>query len=64
MEHILGNAASAPIDVDVNNFLAEVVEESSQQPVIVQFWRQVKWASHTAHRPIHHRRDHELPQLT
>ena len=38
MEHILGNAASAPIDVDVNNFLAEVVEESSQQPVIVQFW--------------------------
>jgi len=38
MEHILGNAASAPIDVDVNNFLAEVVEGSSQQPVIVQFW--------------------------
>ena len=38
MEHILGNAASAPIDVDVNNFMAEVVEESSQQPVIVQFW--------------------------
>ena len=38
MEHILGNAASAPIDVDVNNFMAEVVEGSSKQPVIVQFW--------------------------
>ena len=38
MEHILGNAASAPIDVDMNNFMAEVVEGSSKQPVIMQFW--------------------------
>jgi putative thioredoxin len=38
MEHIFGNAASAPIDVDMNNFMAEVVEGSSKQPVIVQFW--------------------------
>ena len=38
MEHILGKTASAPIDVDMNNFMAEVVEGSSQQPVIVQFW--------------------------
>ena len=38
MEHIFGTAASAPIDVDMNNFMAEVVEGSSQQPVIVQFW--------------------------
>ena len=38
MEHILGNAASAPIDVNMNNFMAEVVEGSSNQPVIVQFW--------------------------
>ena len=38
MEHILGTTASAPIDVDMNNFMAEVVEASSQQPVIVQFW--------------------------
>ena len=38
MEHILGNAANATIDVDVNNFMAEVVEGSSKQPVIVQFW--------------------------
>ena len=38
MEHILGNAASAPIDVDMNNFMAEVVEGSSKLPVVVQFW--------------------------
>jgi putative thioredoxin len=38
MEHILGTTASAPIDVDMNNFMSEVVEGSSQQPVIVQFW--------------------------
>ena len=38
MEHILGNVASAPIDVDMSNFVAEVVEWSSKQPVIVQFW--------------------------
>ena len=38
MEHILGNAGSAAIDVDMNNFMAEVVEGSSEQPVIVQFW--------------------------
>ena len=38
MEHILGTTASAPIDVDMNNFMAEVVEGSSQKPVIVQFW--------------------------
>ena len=38
MEHILGNTASAPIEVDMNNFMAEVVQESSKQPVIVQFW--------------------------
>ena len=38
MEQILGNAASAPIDVDMNNFMAEVVEGSSKLPVIVQFW--------------------------
>ena len=38
MEHILGTTASAPINVDMNNFMAEVVEGSSRQPVIVQFW--------------------------
>ena len=38
MEHILGNAANATIDVDVNNFMTEVVEGSTKQPVVVQFW--------------------------
>ena len=38
MEQILGTTASAPIDVNMNNFMAEVVEGSSKQPVIVQFW--------------------------
>ena len=38
MEHILDNAASAPIDVDMNNFVAEVIEGSSKKPVIAQFW--------------------------
>jgi putative thioredoxin len=38
MDQILASAATAPIDVDMNNFMAEVVEGSSQIPVIVQFW--------------------------
>ena len=38
MEHILGSAANASIDVDVNNFMAEVIEASNTIPVIVQFW--------------------------
>ena len=38
MEQILATAATAPIDVDMKNFMAEVVEGSSQLPVIVQFW--------------------------
>ncbi len=38
MEQILASTATAPIDVDMNNFMAEVVEGSSQLPVVVQFW--------------------------
>ena len=38
MEYIVGNDGSAPIDVDMNNFMAEVIEDSSKQPVIAQFW--------------------------
>jgi len=37
MEHIFA-APAAPVDVDMNNFMAEVIEGSSTQPVIVQFW--------------------------
>ena len=38
MDQILASAATAPIDVDMNNFMDEVVEGSSKIPVIVQFW--------------------------
>ena len=38
MEQIIAGAPSAPIDVDMNNFMAEVIEDSSKMPVIVQFW--------------------------
>ena len=38
MEQILASSATAPIEVDMTNFMAEVVEGSSQIPVIVQFW--------------------------
>ena len=35
---IAASADTAPIDVDMNNFMAEVIEGSSIKPVIVQFW--------------------------
>lgn len=38
MEQMIAAAGAAPIDVDMNNFMAEVIEGSQQQPVIVQFW--------------------------
>ncbi len=39
MEQLIeASADTAPIDVDMNNFMAEVIEDSSIKPVIVQFW--------------------------
>ena len=38
MEQMIAAASTAPLDVDMNNFMAEVIEGSQQQPVIVQFW--------------------------
>ena len=39
MEQLIsGGADTAPVDVDMNNFLAEVIDGSAKQPVIVQFW--------------------------
>ena len=35
---IAAGAANDPIDVDVNNFMTEVIERSSTTPVVVQFW--------------------------
>ena len=38
MEQLLSGATAMNIDVDMNNFIAEVIEGSSSLPVIVQFW--------------------------
>ncbi len=38
MDQMITPAASAPVDVDMNNFMAEVIDGSATQPVIVQFW--------------------------
>ncbi len=39
MEQLISAGVSNdPIDVDVNNFMTEVVESSSTTPVVVQFW--------------------------
>ena len=38
MEQLLSGANGLTIDVDINNFMAEVIEGSSSLPVIVQFW--------------------------
>jgi putative thioredoxin len=35
---IAAGAADDPIDVDINNFMTEVIERSSTTPVVVQFW--------------------------
>ena len=35
---IAAGAANDPIDVDMNNFMTEVIERSSTTPVVVQFW--------------------------
>ena len=39
MEQLIATeAANGPIDVDMNNFMTEVIEKSSTIPVVVQFW--------------------------
>ena len=38
MEQLLSGITATTIDVDMNNFTAEVIEGSSSLPVIVQFW--------------------------
>ena len=35
---IAAEAANGPVDVDMNNFMTEVIENSSVTPVVVQFW--------------------------
>ena len=38
MEQIIAGASASPVDVNMNNFMAEVIDGSSQMPVIAQFW--------------------------
>ena len=39
MEDLIAPSAnSVPIDVNINNFQKEVIEESTKTPVVVQFW--------------------------
>ena len=38
MEQIIAGASASPVDVNMNNFMAEVIDGSSQMPVVVQFW--------------------------
>ena len=39
MEHLISaDAGYTPLDVDINNFMTEVIEGSSKIPVVVQFW--------------------------
>jgi len=38
MEQLISGASTTPVDVDMKNFMAEVIEASQKIPVIVQFW--------------------------
>ena len=39
MENLISAGADdTPLDVDINNFMTEVIESSSETPVVVQFW--------------------------
>jgi len=39
MEQLIASGAeTAPVDVDMKNFMAEVIDGSATVPVVVQFW--------------------------
>ena len=38
MDQLIAGGASAPVDVTMDNFMAEVVEASATTPTLVQFW--------------------------
>lgn len=38
MDQLIAGGATAPIDVTMDNFMAEVIEASATTPTIVQFW--------------------------
>ena len=38
MEQLIAGGASAPVDVTMDNFMAEVIDASATTPILVQFW--------------------------
>ena len=38
MEQLIAGATTTPVDVDVNNFMSEVINGSATTPTVVQFW--------------------------
>lgn len=38
MDQLIAGGASAPVDVTMDNFMAEVIEASATTPILVQFW--------------------------
>jgi putative thioredoxin len=38
MEQLIAGGASAPVDVTMDNFMAEVIDASATTPTLVQFW--------------------------
>jgi putative thioredoxin len=38
MEQLIAGATTTPVDVDVNNFMSEVIDGSATTPTVVQFW--------------------------
>ena len=38
MDQLIGGGASKPVDVTMDNFMAEVIEASATTPTLVQFW--------------------------
>ena len=39
MEQLIAAAAdTTPIDVNMDNFMAEVIDGSAKMPIVVQFW--------------------------
>ena len=38
MEQLIAAEASAPVDVTMDNFMAEVIDASAATPTLVQFW--------------------------
>lgn len=38
MDQIIAGGTTEPVDVDMNNFMAEVIDASATTPTIVQFW--------------------------